>query len=207
MYCLVLHPQWLFYTFIFCWSNPYGYSNLKKKYPRRDRVVLKSGYSLGEAYGNLRKCWLGYKIAKNDGDEEKMIHTMQRVFKSFRIIKTRCHKGYCLQWIIIVISYYNSASSNRNWLWIIKFRVCWRWRTENNIDDWEWWRHLVWCQFFVFAILIVSWQILSFLIIGYFYFAPIMISLPLACSAISSFLDCFESANYNLGRTKLVRNR
>ncbi|HZD82138.1 MAG TPA: hypothetical protein VE076_04590 [Nitrososphaeraceae archaeon] len=24
-------------------SNPYGYSNLKKKYLRRDRVVLKSG--------------------------------------------------------------------------------------------------------------------------------------------------------------------
>ncbi len=28
-------------------SNPYGYSNLRKKYTRRDRVVLKSGYFLG----------------------------------------------------------------------------------------------------------------------------------------------------------------
>jgi hypothetical protein len=59
-------------------SNPYGYSNLKKKYVRRDRVVLKLGYSLGEA---LRKCWKGYIIAKNDGDEEKMIHYAEGIQK------------------------------------------------------------------------------------------------------------------------------
>jgi hypothetical protein len=56
-------------------------ANLKKKWERRDRVVLKSGYSLGEAYGNLRKCWKGYVIAKNDGDEEKMIHYAEGIQK------------------------------------------------------------------------------------------------------------------------------
>jgi hypothetical protein len=50
---------------------PQKCANLKK-WERRDRIVLKSGYSLGEAYGNLRKCWLGYKIAKSQGDEDKM---------------------------------------------------------------------------------------------------------------------------------------
>jgi hypothetical protein len=29
----------------------------------------------------LRKCWLGYKIAKNDGDEEKMIHYAEGIQK------------------------------------------------------------------------------------------------------------------------------
>jgi hypothetical protein len=62
-------------------SNPHGYSNLKKKYIRRDRVVLKSGYFLGEAYGNLRKCWKGYKIAKSQEDEEKMIHYAEGIQK------------------------------------------------------------------------------------------------------------------------------
>ena len=40
-----------------------------------------SGYSLGEAYGNLRKCWLGYKIAKSQGDEDKMIYYAEGIQK------------------------------------------------------------------------------------------------------------------------------
>jgi len=60
---------------------PQKCANLKKKWERRDRIVLNSGYSLGEAYGNLRKCWKGYIIAKNDGDEEKMVHYAEGIQK------------------------------------------------------------------------------------------------------------------------------
>jgi hypothetical protein len=62
-------------------SNPYGYSNLKKKYTRRDNVLLKSGYYNNQTWGALIKCWKGYVIAKNDGDEEKMIHYAEGIQK------------------------------------------------------------------------------------------------------------------------------
>jgi hypothetical protein len=62
-------------------SNPYGYSNLKKKYTRRDNVLLKSGYYNNQAWGALIKCWKGFKIAKNDGDEENMIHYAEGIQK------------------------------------------------------------------------------------------------------------------------------
>jgi hypothetical protein len=62
-------------------SNPYGYSNLKKKYIRRDNVLLKSGYYNNQTWGALIKCWKGYMIAKNDGDEEKMIHYAEGIQK------------------------------------------------------------------------------------------------------------------------------
>jgi hypothetical protein len=62
-------------------SNPYGYSNLKKKYTRRDNVLLKSGYYNNQAWGALIKCWKGYVIAKNEGDEEKMIYYAEGIQK------------------------------------------------------------------------------------------------------------------------------
>ena len=62
-------------------SNPYGYSNLKKTYTRRDNVLLKSGYYNNQTWGALIKCWKGFKIAKNDGDEEKMIHYAEGIQK------------------------------------------------------------------------------------------------------------------------------
>jgi hypothetical protein len=55
-------------------SNPHGYSNLKKKYTRRDNVLLKSGYYNNQAWGALIKCWKGFEIAKSQEDEEKMIY-------------------------------------------------------------------------------------------------------------------------------------
>jgi hypothetical protein len=55
-------------------SNPYGYSNLKKKYTRRDNVLLKSDYYNNQTWGALIKCWKGFKIAKSQGDEDKMIY-------------------------------------------------------------------------------------------------------------------------------------
>ena len=48
--------------------------NLAKTYTRRDKVLLESDYYDNQGWGCLRKCWLGYKIAKSEGDEEKMVH-------------------------------------------------------------------------------------------------------------------------------------
>jgi hypothetical protein len=80
-------------------SNPYGYSNLKKKYIRRDNVLLKSGYYNNQAWGALIKCWKGFKIAKNDGDEENMIHYAEGIQKyqcELRIdIEDFSHLGLC----------------------------------------------------------------------------------------------------------------
>jgi hypothetical protein len=47
---------------------------MAKTYTRRDKVLLKSDYYDNQGWGCLRKCWLGYKIAKSQGDEEKMTH-------------------------------------------------------------------------------------------------------------------------------------
>jgi hypothetical protein len=48
--------------------------NMAKTYTRRDKVLLESEYYDKQGWGCLRKCWLGYKIAKSEGDEEKMIY-------------------------------------------------------------------------------------------------------------------------------------
>jgi hypothetical protein len=48
--------------------------NMAKTYTTRDKVLLKSDYYDNQGWGCLRKCWKGYVIAKNDGDEEKMIY-------------------------------------------------------------------------------------------------------------------------------------
>ena len=48
--------------------------NMVKTYTRRDKVLLNSDYYDNQGWGCLRKCWKGYVIAKNDGDEEKMIY-------------------------------------------------------------------------------------------------------------------------------------
>jgi hypothetical protein len=48
--------------------------NMAKTYTRRDKVLLKSDYYDNQGWGCLKKCWLGYKIAKSEGDTEKMIY-------------------------------------------------------------------------------------------------------------------------------------
>ena len=48
--------------------------NMVKTYTRRDKVLLNSDYYDNQGWGCLKKCWKGYVIAKNDGDEGKMIH-------------------------------------------------------------------------------------------------------------------------------------
>ena len=53
-------------------ADPKGYSNLKKTSKRRDNVLLDSGHYSTQAWGALKKCWQGYKIAKWEWDTKKM---------------------------------------------------------------------------------------------------------------------------------------
>jgi hypothetical protein len=62
--------------------------NMANTYTRRDKVLLKSDYYDTQGWGCLRKCWLGYKIVKSEGDDEKMVHYaegIQRVQKDLGI--------------------------------------------------------------------------------------------------------------------------
>jgi hypothetical protein len=73
--------------------------NMAKTYTRRDRVLLKSDYYDNQGWGCLRKCWLGYKIAKSEGDEDKMVHYakgIQRLQCDLGIdIEDFSHLGLC----------------------------------------------------------------------------------------------------------------
>jgi hypothetical protein len=63
--------------------------NMAKTYTRRDKVLLESDYYDNQGWGCLRKCWLGYKIAKSEGDEDKMIYYakgIQRLQKDLGIV-------------------------------------------------------------------------------------------------------------------------
>jgi hypothetical protein len=48
--------------------------NMAKIYTRPDGVLLKSDYYDNQGWGCLKKCWLGYKISKSEGDADKMIY-------------------------------------------------------------------------------------------------------------------------------------
>jgi hypothetical protein len=56
-------------------------SSLKKQYNRRDKILLYSGLYDTETWGALKKCWKGYKIAKSEGDYEKMEYYAKGVRK------------------------------------------------------------------------------------------------------------------------------
>lgn len=63
----------------------YGYTNLKYSKPshtnRDTLLLLKSGYTAGQTWKGLSKAWIGYNIAKNDNDVEKMIHYANIILK------------------------------------------------------------------------------------------------------------------------------
>jgi hypothetical protein len=50
----------------------YNFLSMNKQLARRDGVLLDSGFYDTEAWGGLRKCWTGYKIAKSEDDTEDM---------------------------------------------------------------------------------------------------------------------------------------
>jgi hypothetical protein len=68
-------------------ADPKGYSNLKKTSKRRDNVLLDSGHYSTQAWGALKKCWQGYKIAKGEWDTKKMEYYAKGIRKFQRELK------------------------------------------------------------------------------------------------------------------------
>jgi hypothetical protein len=56
----------------------YRYRNKKNgddKFLRTGQsTVLKSGYTVDQTWKGLKKAWLGYTIAKNKGEDDKMVY-------------------------------------------------------------------------------------------------------------------------------------
>jgi len=56
----------------------YRYRNKKSsdgKFRRTGQsTVLKSGYTVDQTWKGLRKAWLGYNIAKNKGEDDRMVY-------------------------------------------------------------------------------------------------------------------------------------
>jgi hypothetical protein len=55
--------------------------NMAKTYTRRDKVLLESDYYDKQGWGCLRKCWLGYKIAKSEWDMDKMVYYAKGILR------------------------------------------------------------------------------------------------------------------------------
>ncbi len=66
----------------------YNFLNLNKQLARRDGVLLESGFYDTETWGGLRKCWKGFKIAKSDGDMNKMEYYAKGIRKFQRELET-----------------------------------------------------------------------------------------------------------------------
>jgi hypothetical protein len=56
----------------------YRYRNKKNRDDKFRRTsqsaVLKSGYTVNQTWKGLRKAWLGYTIAKNKGEDDRMVY-------------------------------------------------------------------------------------------------------------------------------------
>jgi hypothetical protein len=56
----------------------YRYRNKKNRDDKFRRTgqstVLKSGYTVDQTWKGLRKAWLGYTIAKNKGEDDRMVY-------------------------------------------------------------------------------------------------------------------------------------
>jgi hypothetical protein len=56
----------------------YRYRNKKSREDKIGRTsestVLKSGYTVNQTWKGLRKAWLGYTIAKNKGEDDRMVY-------------------------------------------------------------------------------------------------------------------------------------
>jgi len=65
----------------------HNFLNLNKQLARRDGILLDSGFYDTETWGGLRKCWKGFKIAKVDGDTNKMEYYAKGIRKFQRELK------------------------------------------------------------------------------------------------------------------------
>ena len=52
-------------------------------------TVLDDGFTVGQAYRSLKKCWIGYRIAKVDGNKEEMTIYAERIRKLQRQLGLR----------------------------------------------------------------------------------------------------------------------
>ncbi len=63
----------------------YRYRNKKNsddKFRRTSQsTVLKSGYTVNQTWKGLRKAWLGYTIAKNKGEGDRMVYYVKVIQK------------------------------------------------------------------------------------------------------------------------------
>lgn len=62
-------------------------SSLNKQVSRKDGILLDSGFYNTEAWGALKKCWKGYKIAKSESDYKKMEYYARGIRKFQRELK------------------------------------------------------------------------------------------------------------------------
>jgi hypothetical protein len=44
-------------------------------------TVLKSGYTINQTWKGIRKAWLGYTIAKNKGEDDRMVYAAEVIQK------------------------------------------------------------------------------------------------------------------------------
>jgi hypothetical protein len=66
-----------FYRFV----DPKGFRNLVKTSRRRDNFLLDNGFYSTQAWGALRKCWRGFKIAKSEIDTRDILYYAKGVRK------------------------------------------------------------------------------------------------------------------------------
>ena len=63
----------------------YRYRNKKSRDDKIRRTsqstVLKSGYTVNQTWKGLRKAWLGYTIAKNKGEDDRMVYYAEVILK------------------------------------------------------------------------------------------------------------------------------
>jgi hypothetical protein len=65
----------------------YRYRNKKSRDDKIRRTshipatVLKSGYTVNQTWKALRKAWLGYTIAKNKGEDDRMVYYAEVIQK------------------------------------------------------------------------------------------------------------------------------
>jgi hypothetical protein len=59
-----------------------GRTRKKRETTRFDGYAPNSiGYSINQSWGALKLCWLGYRIAKREGDKARMVHYAKRIRK------------------------------------------------------------------------------------------------------------------------------
>jgi hypothetical protein len=57
------------------------YKSSFENYYYKFNAVLPSGYTIRSTYHGLKKAWIGYKIAKREGDYDKMVYYSEGIKK------------------------------------------------------------------------------------------------------------------------------